>query len=74
MPNIFAPSLLKSEIASVSDCRQVSFGRLLAEQRTYASQTRAQSKFGLMIPDAFVRGIRDIGYTSNGQAAAELVD
>jgi hypothetical protein len=31
-------------------------------------------KFGLTVGDAFVRGIRDLGYKSNGNAIAELID
>ena len=27
-----------------------------------------------MVPEAFVRGIRDLGYRSNGDAVAELID
>ena len=31
-------------------------------------------KLGLVVPEAFVRGIRDLGYRSNGDALAELID
>jgi len=30
--------------------------------------------FGLIVPETFVRGIRSIGYKSNVQALAELID
>lgn len=54
--------------------RGAGFGPLLADQRAYAQISGARSKFGLMVPEAFVRGIRDIGYRSNGDAVAELID
>lgn len=54
--------------------RGAGFGPLLAQQKTYAAQQGARSRFGLMVPEAFVRGIRDLGYRSNGDAVAELVD
>ncbi|WP_295194263.1 ATP-binding protein [uncultured Brevundimonas sp.] len=54
--------------------RGAGFGSLLADQHAYAQQSRSRSKFGLMVPEAFVRGIRDLGYRSNGDAVAELVD
>src|SRR5580658_5921560 len=54
--------------------RGVGFGPVLAAQRAYARQNGARSKFGLMVPEAFVRGIRDLGYRSNGDAVAELID
>lgn len=54
--------------------RGAGFGPLLADQRAYAQRSGARSKFGLMVPEAFVRGIRDIGYRSNGDAVAELID
>ena len=46
----------------------------LAAQRAYVRQSAARSQFGLMVPEAFVRGIRDLGYRSNGDAIAELID
>ncbi|WP_233203772.1 ATP-binding protein [Novosphingobium sp. HII-3] len=49
-------------------------GAVLAAQRAYAAASREKSKFGLMVPEAFVRGIRDLGYRSNGDAIAELID
>lgn len=54
--------------------RGAGFGPVLAAQRAYARQSGGRSKFGLMVPEAFVRGIRDLGYRSNGDAVAELVD
>lgn len=46
----------------------------LAAQRDYSRARHAIGKFGLMVPEAFVRGIRDLGYRSNGDAIAEFVD
>lgn len=54
--------------------RGAGFGPLLAAQRAYAKKNGGRSKFGLMVPEAFVRGIRDLGYRSNGDAVAELID
>src|SRR5579859_600232 len=54
--------------------RGAGFGPVLAAQRAYATQHGRRSKFGLMVPEAFVRGIRDLGYRSNGDAIAELID
>lgn len=48
--------------------------RALAAQRVYAKRLEGRSELGLMVPEAFMRGIRDIGYRSNGEAIAELVD
>jgi hypothetical protein len=47
----------------------------LREQREYVEQLEAEA-FGwdLMIGDAFVRGMRDIGYKSTAFALAELID
>jgi hypothetical protein len=59
---------------SMQSLRGAGFGPLLAQQRAYAERSGARSKFGLMVPEAFVRGIRDIGYRSNGDAIAELID
>lgn len=47
---------------------------VLAAQRDYVRARGERSKFGLMVPDAFVRGIRDLGYRSNGDAIAEFID
>lgn len=49
-------------------------GPVLEVQRAYARENVGRSRFGLMVPEAFVRGIRDIGYRSNGDAIAELID
>lgn len=54
--------------------RGTGIGMALAAQRAYAAASREKSKFGLMVPEAFVRGIRDLGYRSNGDAIAELID
>ena len=54
--------------------RGAGIGAVLAAQRAYAAASRERSKFGLMVPEAFVRGIRDLGYRSNGDAIAELID
>jgi hypothetical protein len=54
--------------------RGAGFGPILAAQRAYARQNNGRAKFGLMVPEAFVRGIRDLGYRSNGDAVAELID
>jgi hypothetical protein len=59
---------------TIQSLRGAGFGPLLADQRAYAERSAARSKFGLMVPEAFVRGIRDIGYRSNGDAVAELID
>ncbi|MGH6971138.1 MAG: hypothetical protein ACREEQ_05960, partial [Caulobacteraceae bacterium] len=59
---------------SMQSLRGAGFGPLLAQQRAYTERSGARSKFGLMVPEAFVRGIRDIGYRSNGDAIAELID
>lgn len=49
-------------------------GAVPATQRAYAAASCERSKFGLIVPGAFVRGIRDIGYRGNGCAIAELID
>ncbi|MBS3962859.1 MAG: ATP-binding protein [Sandarakinorhabdus sp.] len=54
--------------------RGAGIGSVLATQRAYANARRERSKYGLMVPEAFVRGIRDLGYRSNGDAIAELID
>ena len=48
--------------------------RVLSSQRKYADLKLRQSQIGLTIPEAFVRGIRHIGYRSNCDAIAELID
>lgn len=47
-----------------------------AAQKAYvAEKTKVGTfKFGLMVGEAFIRGIRDIGYKHSGSALAELVD
>jgi hypothetical protein len=54
--------------------RGAGFGPVLAAQRAYAQQAEGRSKFGLVVPEAFIRGIRDLGYRGNGDAIAELID
>ena len=46
----------------------------IAAQRAYVAEAERRTKFGLLIPEAFVRGIRDLGYRSNSDALAELID
>jgi hypothetical protein len=47
----------------------------LAAQREYlARMEQAEFDFNLMVADAFVRGIRDIGYRSTATAIDELID
>jgi len=60
--------------AQESSLRGRGFAPVLEAQRTYAAESSGRSKFGLMVPEAFVRGIRDLGYRSNGDAIAELID
>lgn len=48
--------------------------RVLSSQRNYADLKLRQSQIGLTIPEPFVRGIRHIGYRSNSDAIAELID
>lgn len=54
--------------------RGAGFAPLLEAQRAYAKARSLDSKFGLIVPEAFVRGIRDLGYRRNGDAIAELID
>lgn len=54
--------------------RGAGFAPALAAQRAYLEEGGTRSKFGLIVPEAFVRGIRDLGYRSNGNALAELID
>ncbi|MDP1598441.1 ATP-binding protein [Phenylobacterium sp.] len=46
---------------------------VIAAQRQYALRALSQS-LGLVVPEAFVRGIRHLGYRTNVEAIAELVD
>lgn len=59
---------------TTQSAREPDFGPVLDAQRAYAASRAQRSRFGLMVPEAFVRGIRDIGYRSNGDAIAELID
>ena len=48
---------------------------ILSRQREYTENgAPLAGKLGLVVPEAFVRGIRHIGYKSNVEALAELVD
>jgi hypothetical protein len=48
----------------------------LDAQKAYVSDKTKSGhfKFGLMVGEAFIRGIRDIGYKHTGSALAEIVD
>ncbi len=48
--------------------------KVTAIQRRYAETVTRERDFGLIVPDAFLRGIRHIGYKSSVEAIAELVD
>jgi hypothetical protein len=50
------------------------FDDIIAAQRAYSKAGAGPAKFGLIVPEAFVRGIRDLGYRSNADAIAELID
>jgi hypothetical protein len=54
--------------------RGAGFGSLLSAQRDYVAKIGKRSSLGLMVPEAFVRGIRDLGYRSNADAIAEFID
>jgi hypothetical protein len=48
---------------------------ILSRQREYIDKGgQSEIKLGLVVPEAFVRGIRSIGYKSNVEALAELID
>lgn len=50
-------------------------GSILSHQREYAERGgQFKAELGLVVPEAFVRGIRHIGYKSNVEALAELID
>lgn len=59
---------------SATSKRASDFGPALDAQTAYTRERRDRTRFGLMVTEAFVRGIRDIGYRSNGDALAELID
>ncbi|NMN57683.1 hypothetical protein FHT36_001580 [Xanthobacter sp. SG618] len=61
-------------IGARGSLRCATFASALAAQRSYLEEGGTRSKFGLIVPEAFVRGIRDLGYRSNGNALAELID
>ena len=48
---------------------------ILSRQREYVDNGgQREIELGLVVPEAFVRGIRHIGYKSNVEALAELID
>lgn len=48
---------------------------ILSQQREYVDKGgQREIGLGLVVPEAFVRGIRHIGYKSNVEALAELID
>lgn len=48
---------------------------ILSRQREYVDKGKQREvELGLVVPEAFVRGIRHIGYKSNVEALAELID
>jgi hypothetical protein len=47
---------------------------MIAAQRLYAQEYLRDGRSGLFVPEAFVRGIRHIGYKSNVEAISELID
>lgn len=49
-------------------------GEALNAQRRFSRASKLDADPGLVAPEAFVRGIRHIGYRSNVEAIAELVD
>lgn len=51
-----------------------SIDHILSEQIAYAARHRSALRHGLTLDEAFVRGIRHIGYRSNLHAIAELID
>lgn len=54
--------------------RGTGFESILSAQREYAKREGDRSTLSLIVPEAFVRGIRDLGYRSNGDALSELID
>lgn len=50
------------------------FATLSRQQDYVAERSKHMGDLGLVVPEAFVRGIRHIGYKSNIDALAELVD
>lgn len=47
--------------------------KVVAKQNKYAARSRVRNT-DLIVPEAFIRGIRHLGYQSNVEALAELVD
>ncbi len=55
--------------------KHVNPNSILSRQREYVDKgSSSTGELGLVVPEAFVRGIRNIGYKSNIEALAELVD
>jgi hypothetical protein len=48
--------------------------KIFAEQQRYIEVKARDQNLNLFVPEAFIRGIRHIGYKSNLEAVAELVD
>lgn len=48
--------------------------KVLAEQQLYCKAKTRDRSLNLFVPEAFIRGIRHIGYKSNLEALSELVD
>lgn len=46
----------------------------IAAQKRYAGSYSGRQRLGLIVPEAFIRGIRHIGYKTNVEAIAELID
>lgn len=59
---------------AIYSMRGAGFNSLLDAQRDYVADIGKRSRLGLMMPEAFVRGIRDLGYRSNADAIAEFID
>ncbi|MBZ9763340.1 ATP-binding protein [Mesorhizobium sp. CA8] len=48
--------------------------KVISEQRRYCEAKARDRNLNLFVPEAFIRGIRHIGYKSNLEALSELVD
>src|SRR4051794_39373963 len=61
--------------AERSDMTTTAISEDLKNQRKYAEEVQESGfDFGLTVADAFVRGIRDIGYRNTARAIDELID
>lgn len=47
---------------------------LVSAQRSYVNSTGKSLQSGIVVPTAFIQGVRHIGYKTNVEAIAELVD